>query len=156
MRLTQYTDYALRVLIYAGLNSDRAVQIGEISRSFGISRNHLTKVVPRLAAGGYVHTARGKGGGIRLALPPQQIRLGEVVRHTEGDGKLVECFDLKTNRCRIVPVCLLGTVLGEALESFLAALDCYTLADILESPGSLAALLLIENGIAPGAAAAGR
>jgi Rrf2 family nitric oxide-sensitive transcriptional repressor len=129
MRLTRYSDYALRTLIYLGLNEPRQGSIAEISRAYGISENHLTKVVHHLGRLGLVKTNRGRGGGLRLALPPEQISVGQVVRQTEDDLALVECF--ANNACVITNACRLRGVLGEALAAFLAVLDRYTLADLL-------------------------
>jgi Rrf2 family transcriptional regulator, nitric oxide-sensitive transcriptional repressor len=132
MRLTRYTDYALRTLIYLGLSEPRQGSIAEISRAYGISENHLTKVVHHLGRLGLVKTSRGRGGGLRLALPPEQIIVGQVVRQTEDDLALVECF--ANDACAITSACRLRGVLGEALAAFLTVLDRYTLADLL-SPG---------------------
>lgn len=141
MRLTRYTDYALRTLIYVGLNEPRQSSIGEIARAYGISENHLTKVVHQLGRLGLVRTIRGRGGGLRLARPPSEIGIGAVVRLTEEDLALVECFG--SGHCVITAPCRLRRVLGEALSAFLGILDRYTLADLLEdgSGPEIAALL---------------
>lgn len=131
MRLTRYTDYSLRVLIYLGTKPERLATISEIAAYYGISRNHLMKVVHQLGTLGYIETLRGKGGGIRLALPPAEIGIGKVVRDTEENLDIVECFNPENRGCVILPVCQLKSVLGEALESFLATLDLYTLEDLL-------------------------
>jgi len=133
MRLTRYTDYALRVLLYLGTHPDKLATIGEIAAYHNISRNHLMKVVHQLGALGYIDTLRGKGGGIRLAHKPEEIILGDVVRHTEENLEIVECFTPGNSDCIIQPGCRLKTVLDEALGSFLATLDLYTLADFLGS-----------------------
>jgi Rrf2 family nitric oxide-sensitive transcriptional repressor len=133
MRLTRYTDYALRVLLYLGTHPDKLATIGEIATYHNISRNHLMKVVHQLGALGYIDTLRGKGGGIRLAHKPEEIILGDVVRHTEENLEIVECFTPGNSECIIQPGCRLKTVLDEALGSFLATLDLYTLADFLGS-----------------------
>jgi Rrf2 family nitric oxide-sensitive transcriptional repressor len=146
MRLTRYTDYTLRVLIYLGLRQDRTVTILEVSRCYGISRNHLMKVVHRLGTWGYVATLRGKGGGLRLALSPEQINLGGVVRRAEESFTLVECFDPRKNRCCIAPACILKQALHEALESFLTTLERYTLADLVHNRQGLISLLEFEPG----------
>jgi Rrf2 family transcriptional regulator, nitric oxide-sensitive transcriptional repressor len=132
MRLTRYTDYALRTLIYLGLSEPRQGSIAEISRAYGISENHLIKVVHHLGRLGLVKTSRGRGGGLRLALPPEQIIVGQVVRQTEDDLALVECF--ANDVCVITSACRLRGVLGEALAAFLTVLDRCTLADLLR-PG---------------------
>jgi Rrf2 family transcriptional regulator, nitric oxide-sensitive transcriptional repressor len=131
MRLTRYTDYSLRVLIYLGLQPDRLSSIHEIADAYVISESHLMKVVQALGHLGYVTTLRGRGGGIELAKPPEQIRIGEVVRRTEDDLALVECF-LEDSDCQIEGPCRLGHVLREAIEAFFAVLDRYTLADLLQ------------------------
>lgn len=129
MRLTRYTDYALRTLIYLGLNESRVSSIAEIARAYGISESHLTKVVHQLGRIGLVQTTRGRGGGLRLARPAAEIVVGAVVRQTEEDLALVECF--ANGACAITPSCRLRKALGEALAAFLEVLDRYTLADLL-------------------------
>jgi Rrf2 family nitric oxide-sensitive transcriptional repressor len=130
MQLTRYTDYSLRVLIYLAVHQEELATIEEIAKAYGISRAHLTKIVHQLGLAGYVETVRGRGGGLRLAQPPENIRIGEVVRHTET-MPLVECFDPKTSHCRIEPVCDLRAALKDALGAFLRTLDGYTLADLV-------------------------
>ena len=130
MRITQYTDYALRVLIYLGLEADKRSTIGEIAERYVISRSHLMKVVNQLVQEGFVEGVRGKGGGIRLARPAEQIRIGDVVRKIEPDLAIVECFG-PGNQCVITPACDLKRALYEALQAFLKVLDGYTLADFL-------------------------
>jgi Rrf2 family nitric oxide-sensitive transcriptional repressor len=146
MQLTRFTDYTLRVLISVGLNDrrgeKRGVTIGEISSQYGISRNHLMKVVQHLARAGYLETLRGKGGGLRLGIPAAQIRLGDVVREVEGGFHIVPCFDRsQPAACVIAPGCVLRGVLGDALGAFLAVLDRYTLEDLLGPEGQLEPLL---------------
>lgn len=141
MRLTLYTDYSLRVLMYLGLKRDGLATITEISERYGISRNHLMKIVHQLGLLGYIETIRGKGGGLRLAKPPESINLGDVVRRTEEDLALVQCFDSAAPKCRIESACVLRSVLGDALGAFLAVLDQYTLADLIGPRRSLARLL---------------
>lgn len=145
MRLTQYTDYSLRVLIYLALAGDRLSTIQAIADSYHISKNHLTKVVHDLQRAGYVDTVRGKHGGLRLRRAPQELNLGRLVRACERDLAIVECFG-EANCCVITPHCTLKSVLGEALDAFLHTLDRYTLADLLQQPGALRRVL----GIAPG------
>ncbi len=144
MRLTLYTDYSLRVLMYLGLKQEGLATINEISESYGISRNHLMKIVHQLGLLGYIETVRGKRGGMRLARSPEAINLGDVVRRTEEDMTLVQCFDPEVGHCRIESVCILRSVLGEALGTFLAVLDRYTLADLLTPRRRLARLLDLE------------
>lgn len=137
MHLTRYTDYSLRVLIYLGTRPDKLATISEIAAYHGISRNHLMKVVHQLGAHGYIDTLRGKGGGIKLAHPPERIVVGDVVRSMEENMSIVECFEPDFSACILAPTCQLKTALNEALHSFLATLDLYTLADLIspiESP----------------------
>ncbi|BAQ49244.1 MULTISPECIES: Rrf2 family transcriptional regulator [Methylobacterium] len=129
MRLTRYTDYALRTLIYLGLHEPQQSSIAEIARAYGISENHLTKVVHQLGRLGLIRTTRGRGGGLRLGKLPSEIVVGAVVRETEEDLALVECF--ASGACAITVSCRLRRALGEALAAFLAVLDGYTLADLL-------------------------
>lgn len=131
MRLTRYSDYSLRVLTYLAVRPGQLATIEEISQAYGVSKAHLMKVVHELGRGGFLETTRGRGGGIRLARSPEEITVGDVIRQTEDNLDLVECFDPATNRCRIEPVCALRGVLAEALGSFLATLDGYTLADLV-------------------------
>ena len=131
MQLTRYSDYSLRVLIYLALAPERLVTIEDVARSYGISKAHLMKVVHRLALRGHVETLRGRKGGLRLARPPEQIRVGDVVRSTEENLTLVECFDAASSQCAIDGACGLRPVLSEALAAFLSVLDGYTLADLV-------------------------
>lgn len=144
MYLTRYTDYSLRVLIYLGLKQNQQVTIREIADSYGISHNHLMKAVHQLGRHGYIRTARGKKGGISLALAPELINVGDVVL-AEERFDIVECFNSAKNHCRIAPLCTLERVLDEALGSFLATLNRYTLADILQNRSGLSALLGISQ-----------
>lgn len=130
MRLTLYTDYSLRVLLYLSSNTDRLVTISELSEFYDVSRNHLVKVVHELGLNGYILTTRGKHGGIRLARPAEQINIGEVIRTTEPDLNLLECFDPAADQCRITSSCRLKGVLFRARSNFLDELDRYTLADL--------------------------
>ncbi|MGF1614386.1 MAG: Rrf2 family transcriptional regulator [Gammaproteobacteria bacterium] len=143
MRLTVYTDYALRVLIYVALKPTAVATINEIAQSYGISRNHLMKVVHRLGMLGYLETLRGKNGGIRLARAPSEINLGEVVRDTEEDMALVECFQPLSGNCRIQPECVLRNAIQQALSAFMQVLDGYTLAHLIKPNRNLAARLAI-------------
>lgn len=146
MRLTRYTDYALRVLMQAGLNDGRLVRIADIAERFEISRNHLTKIVHQLGAHGYLETVQGRHGGIRLGRSPEAIVIGDVVRDFEEGFDLVECFDLDRCECRIQPACVLKGALDEALDAFLGVLDKTTLADLLMPRRRLRALLAIGDG----------
>ncbi len=131
MQLTLYTDYALRVLLYLGLHPDRRCRIREIADAYGISRNHLVKVVRELTRGGWVEAVRGQGGGLKLARPPDRIVIGEVVRSTEPGLELLECFDDERNTCPINGACRLKQVIGRAKRRFMDELDACTLADVL-------------------------
>jgi Rrf2 family nitric oxide-sensitive transcriptional repressor len=135
MRLTHWTDYSLRVLMYcAQCESQQTVAtIQAIADQHGISKSHLTKIVMTLAADGYLLTSRGRGGGIRLGRPAAQIVLGEVVRKTETDFQMVECFGDVSSTCALMPACHLKQVLAEALEAFFAKLDGVTLADLMNT-----------------------
>jgi Rrf2 family nitric oxide-sensitive transcriptional repressor len=126
MKFTQYTDFALRVVVHLGTQEAGLSSIAEIARVYRISRNHLMKVVQDLGGVGYVETVRGRNGGIRLAKPIEEINVGALVRHTEGQFRLVQC-----SGCVIAPVCVLPTVFHEATDAFLDVLDKYSVADLL-------------------------
>ena len=130
MRLTQHTDYAIRVLIYLALQPDKLSTIREISESYDISRNHLMKVVQGLAGAGYVDSVRGQGGGLRLNKSPGDAKLGELIRHLESDFALVEC-QRDGNGCVIAGVCQLPRILDRATAAFIEELDQFTLEDLL-------------------------
>lgn len=130
MHITQHTDYALRVLIFLASNEHRLPTIQEISERFEISRSHLMKVVNQLIRNGFVEGIRGKGGGLRLARPPAEIWIGEVVRKMEVDLALVECFT-EGSRCLLTSRCRLKGVFDVALEAFFKSLDTVSLAEVL-------------------------
>jgi len=134
MQLNRFTDYAFRVLIYTAVHRDERCTSEAIATAFGISRHHLVKVVNELQHLGYLETSRGRTGGFRLARAPARIRLGDVVRGTEGTLAVVECFDQKVNMCPLTRACGLKGVLGEAFEAFFAVLDRYSLADLVAEP----------------------
>lgn len=136
MRLTQWTDFSLRVLMYCAAceHRDQPVTITEIAENHGISRSHLTKVVHQLGAHGLLETTRGRGGGMRLCKPAAEINIGKVVRQTETDFAMVECFNAQTNQCCLSPQCGLKGTLQQATNSFLAVLDGVTLADLIAPP----------------------
>lgn len=150
MRLTNYSDFALRTLIYLAVRPDRdeLATINEIAEAYQISKSHLTKIIHQLAQLGFIDSVRGKNGGIRLARPPEQINLGEVVRHTEKDFDIVPCFEVRErdlndepNRigspCAIQPVCQLQHVFAKATQAFIEVMSTYTLADITQNPDAL-------------------
>ncbi len=145
MRLTAFTDYCLRALIYVALKGDEIATIDEIAERYAINRNHLVKVIFRLGQLGYLDTLRGKGGGIRLAKDPAKINLGRLVRQTEDDLALVECFQGRDCLCVIEPACVLKKALHQALNAFLKTLDGYTMADLLKPSRSLARLLALPQ-----------
>lgn len=130
MQLTRYTDYSLRVLIYVGLRGDKISTIREIADAYGISKNHLMKVVQQLHIRGYIVAARGKMGGIRLNGSPKDLNIGKLIREMEPTLALVECFSGQKN-CVLTPACRLKEMLREAMESFFDTLEGYTLADAL-------------------------
>lgn len=130
MRLTDYTDYSLRVLMYCAANPDRLVTIAELAERHGLSKNHLMKIVNDLARQGVLETTRGRGGGMRLLRPATQIVVGEVVRSTETDFRIVECFDAGSNACLLSPTCRLKRVFDNAMQAYFNELDRVTLADI--------------------------
>ena len=144
VRLTVYTDYSLRVLMFLAVKDGGLATIAEIAKAYGISKNHLMKVVHQLGLAGYVETVRGKGGGLRLARPTQDIVLGEVVRRTEPDMALVACFDPDDTSCTILSGCVLKGVLGEARAAFLAVLDRRTLADLVRPRAALQKVLTFK------------
>ena len=143
MRLTRYTDYAMRVLLYLAARPDRLCSISEIAGAYGISQNHLMKVVSDLVGAGYLESVRGRSGGVRLARPPAEINIGAVVRHTEDGFDLVDC-----GSCIIAPACGLTGALAQALSAFMKVLDGYTLENLTSRRLDLAGLF---DGGRPGA-----
>ena len=142
MKLTSFTDYSLRVLMFLATNPERRATVAELSAAFDIKENHLTKVVHFLGKQGWVTTLRGKGGGLLLARPANEIRVGRVVRDTEGAAMPAECFSVEEDsRCPISRCCRLKGVLAEAVDAFYAVLDGYTLADIARNRNVLAGVL---------------
>lgn len=142
MHLTRFTDNALRCLTYLALHPGETETVGTIARRMALSEDHLVKVVQRLAHLGYVETMRGRGGGVRLIVEPTKINVGAVVRATEENFRLVECFDDASNTCPIAPACGLAPALDLALKAFLEVLDRYTLEDFTKSPKKLHKLLI--------------
>lgn len=141
MRLTAFTDYALRTLVYLALEPDRLATIDQICAAYDIPKNHLSKVVHLLGSSGWVATVRGKGGGLMLALPPEEISVGQVIRLTENDFQMVECFDKANDRCVLSPACRLKAALREATAAWFAVLDPLTLRDLVGNRRQLQRLL---------------
>ena len=139
MKLTLFTDYAMRVLLYLGARPERLCSIAEVAQAYRVSQNHLMKVVNALAREGYIESVRGRRGGIRLGRAPAAINLGALIRATEDGFQLVDC-----GRCVVAPACGVTGVLGEALAAFLAVLDRYTLADMLTPHLRLRELRLMD------------
>ena len=140
MRLTLYTDFALRTLIQVALNDGKLTTINDIARSFGISKQHLTKVVSDLGQKGYLDTVRGRGGGIRLRRLPRDINIGQVVREIE-DGNVIGCLAAR-GYCPIERVCVLRNALRDATQAFFGVLDTYSLADLIRPKKALSSILL--------------
>jgi Rrf2 family nitric oxide-sensitive transcriptional repressor len=147
MKLTAFTDYSLRVLIYLAAAPAQKATIAEITRAFGVSENHLVKVVHFLGKKGWITTVRGKGGGISLARPPQDIAIGHVVRDAEGDPAPAECFETGGGRCVIGACCQLKGVLGEAISAFYAVLDQVSLAEVTSNPRELVRVLHFQRAL---------
>jgi Rrf2 family transcriptional regulator, nitric oxide-sensitive transcriptional repressor len=145
MRLTDYTDYSLRTLMYLGVNRDRLVTIQEVADAYAISKSHLMKVVHQLGVAGLVETVRGRSGGLRLGMEPEQIIIGEVVRGTEPDFVMVECFNREKNDCILTPSCGLEGVLRRATKAYLDVLNSVTLADLLRTSGGLRKLTQLDR-----------
>ncbi|MEN3976831.1 Rrf2 family transcriptional regulator [Emcibacter sp. SYSU 3D8] len=140
MRLTLYTDYALRVLIHLALHEDRLCSISEVSRAYDASHNHLMKVVNKLAHDGFVETVRGRSGGMRLARPAEQITVGDVVRHTEDGFSLADC-----SGCVLSPACGLSGVLAQGVAAMLKVFDGYTIADLLADKTTMRRLIARQS-----------
>ena len=156
MRLTVYTDYALRMLMYLAVKDDGLATIGEVAERYGISKNHLMKVAHQLGVAGYVDTVRGRSGGLRLAKPVGAIGLGDVVRHTEPDMALVQCLKPVDAPCAIKSCCVLRRALEKAGTAFLEVLDGYSLADLVKPRAPLRSLLAIGPADLPRATAGAR
>ena len=141
MRLTQQTSYSIRVLLYCHANSQSTSRIRDIASTYGISELHLFKIMHVLVEAGFVETIRGRNGGIRLARPADEISVGAVVRATESNFFLTDCFDTTNRDCPLVDSCGVNRVLAEALRAFFAVLDSYTIADVSADRGKLSGLL---------------
>jgi Rrf2 family transcriptional regulator, nitric oxide-sensitive transcriptional repressor len=144
MRLTSFSDYTLRTLIYLALRPDTLCTIDQIAEAYGISVNHLAKVVHQLALAGEIQTVRGQRGGLQLARSPTDINLGNVLRRSEPDLDIVPCF-ASSAACRIEPSCVLQGALRKALDAFLAVMDGMTLADLIRPKQQLSSLLGLER-----------
>jgi len=131
MHLTKFTDNSLRVIIYVSANADRKVNISEIAEVCAIPRNHLTKVIHTMATKGLITTTRGKGGGISMARPPNQLKVGEIIRAMEGVGEIINC---ETPQCPMARLCELRSILHKGQNAFFAAMDEYTVADLINQP----------------------
>lgn len=136
MQLTHFTDYALRALMYLAARPDEMSSVKEISEHYGISRNHMVKIAHRLSQLGYIETAKGKGGGIRIAKNAELLRLGDLIAEFEPNMLLVECFDPKTNTCLISGTCQLKHYLSDATKNFISSMNRYTLADTVPTKGN--------------------
>lgn len=141
MRLSAYTDYSIRVLMQTAICRPRRLTVPEVAETFGISANHLVKIVHDLASNGYLVTQRGAGGGFTLARDPEEIRLGDIVRLGEEHDTVIDCREGANRMCRLVPVCRLKRVLDEASAAFFAVLDGYSLGDIVRNPAKMRAVL---------------
>jgi len=146
MKLSTFSDYTLRVLMFLASERHRLATIPEIAEAYEISENHLMKVVHQLVRQGVVESVRGRGGGIRLAHDPESIRIGQIVRYSEGSGPIVECLSGNPVSCKIAPVCRLSTILARSFEALYSELDQYTLADLVPPSGALADILLPSRG----------
>ncbi|RYF15340.1 MAG: Rrf2 family transcriptional regulator [Comamonadaceae bacterium] len=146
MKLTTFTDYSLRVLIYLAAQPGQRATIGQVAAAYQVSENHLVKVVHFLGKQGWLRNLRGKGGGLELALPPERIGVGQLVRQTEGEA-VAECLGDARGDCCIAPSCRLKGVLSEAVTAFYGVLDRYTLADLVSNAPQLAQILFVEHPI---------
>lgn len=145
MRLTLFSDFALRVLMYLALNEGQRATAGEIAEAYGISHHHLKKVVHLLGRGGWVRTTRGQGGGLALEQAPARIPLGDVVRACEGEAPLAPCHGQPAGDCRIAPVCRLSGFFEAARAAFYADLNRHTLADLVDDPQPLQRILMVDD-----------
>src|SRR4029079_16807777 len=143
MRLTVYTDYALRLLMYLALKDDGLATIEEIAKSYGISKNHLMKVAHQLGVAGFIDTVRGRRGGLRLAKPTKAIGIGDGVRHTEPDMAIVMCFEPINADCAVLPYCVLRKALARARDAFVDVIDDYALSDLVKQRATLQTMLSI-------------
>lgn len=150
MKLTSYTNFALRALQMAALKAPDLIRVDDVVRVHGLSRPHIVKIVHELGVAGYIETRRGRGGGFRLARPAEEIVIGDVVRLTEGPLDLVECFNPVNNTCPLIGICKLSRALQDATRAFMAVLDDLTLSDIASNRNDLLARIApLESGITP-------
>ncbi|MBU2983651.1 Rrf2 family transcriptional regulator [Lentibacter algarum] len=148
MKLTSYTNFAMRSLQLAALKAPDLIRVDDVVRIHGLARPHIVKIVHELGQAGYIKTQRGRGGGFRLAKPAEEIIVGDVVRLTEGPLDLVECFNPENNTCPLIDICKLSRALQEATRAFMAVLDDLTLADIASNRNDLLARIApLEDGI---------
>jgi Rrf2 family iron-responsive transcriptional regulator len=145
MRLTQQTSYSIRILLYCAANPDSNSRIKDIATTYAISELHLFKIMHVLVESGFVETIRGRNGGIRLARPANAITIGEVVRATESNFYLTDCFDTANRDCPLVDSCGVNRILAEALRAFFAVLDSYTIADVAKDRSQLRGLLDLDH-----------
>jgi len=141
MKLTQYSNYALRTLMFANLHADRLCQCQEVADAFNISKAHLVKCIHQLGQWGFIQSVRGRNGGFRLARPASQISVGAVIRKTEDTLELVECFNSKTNSCPLINHCKLNRALMGAMNNFMVEMDALTIEDITSNRDELLSLL---------------
>lgn len=137
MKLSLFSDYSLRILMFAALREESKFSVDEVANSYGLSRHHTAKAVNFLTQNGYLAAQRGRNGGVRLGRSPKEIVIGQIVRQTERGGPLIECFDPATNTCPLIKACLLKSALARAWNAFFDTLDEYTLADLVHKPGPL-------------------
>lgn len=148
MRLTSYTNYALRALQLAALRDPAMVRVDDVVKVHGLARPHIVKIVHELGKAGFIETQRGRGGGFRLSRAAENIKVGEVVRLTEGPFDLVECFNRETNTCPLIGICKLSSTFAHATRAFLEVLDGVTIADIASNRDQLLGRILpLQEGI---------
>lgn len=148
MQLSAYSDYAVRVLVQTALCDSGRMTVAKVAETFAISRHHLVKIVNDLGRHGYLNTHRGVGGGFTLAQAPEAIRVGDIVRLGEESETMINCRDARNRVCRLQPACRFKSVLQEASTAFFQVLDRYTLADLLQQPARIRAVLGMEASVA--------
>ena len=145
MKLTLFSDYSLRILMFAALRNNAQFSVDEVAQVYGLSRHHAAKVVNFLTQRGYLRAQRGRGGGIQLGQDPNEIGIGKLVRQTEDGQPLVECFDAVSNRCPLIQACQLKQALAQAWNAFFKILDGYTLGDLVRKPAPLRQALQLDS-----------